>query len=416
LSAIFLIILLVLLILFSCFFSGSETAMMALNRYKLRHMMKKNHKGALHAGKLLERPDQLLGTILIGNTFANLLASAIATVLALQFFGEWAVLIVAMLLALIVLIFAEIMPKTLAVLYSEQLSLLVSWPLSFLLKLFYPLVWVATAIANGVLRIFGIKVEKGKLDELTGEEVRTLVHESTSQLALGSKKMMLGVLDLGGVTVNDIKVPKTDLVGIDIEAPWEETLKQLATAQHTRLPIYRENIENVSGIIHLRSALNLAAKNQLDKKALLKMAEEVYFIPDSTPLNVQLVNFRRQRKRIGLVVDEYGDIEGLVTIDDILEEIVGEFTTDMADAVKNVTPKKDGSFIVDGGITVRELNRRMHWEFSLSGPVTLSGMIIEYLETIPEKNICLTIDGYHMEVIQLEENMVKKVKVWPGVK
>jgi Mg2+/Co2+ transporter CorB len=311
-----------------------------------------------------------------------------------------------------VLIFGEITPKTLAVLYPERIAFLTSWPLLLLMKISYPLVWFTSMFVNGFLLIFRIKVGEKRTDDLTGEEVRTLVYESASQLAMSSKSMMLGVLDLGGVTVYDIKVPKNDVKGINIDESWENILAQLATAEHTRLPIYSGSIDNVKGMLHLKKALNLAAKNKLDKKSLLKIAEEVYFILESTSLNTQLLNFRQQKKRIGLVVDEYGDIEGLVTLEDILEEIVGEFTTDVSETHKKITRDKDGSFIVDGSITIRELNRRMQWQFSTTGPVTLSGMIIEYLETIPDACLCLTLEEYHIEVMQVEENMVKKARVW----
>ncbi|MDF3054790.1 MAG: corB [Gammaproteobacteria bacterium] len=411
-SITFLVVSLILLILFSSFSSAAETAMMALNRYRLRHLVKKKHKAAVRIADLLKQPDKLLATILIGNTLANMLASAITTILALHFFGELAVLPITLLLALCVLIFGEITPKTLAVLYPERIAFLTSWPLLLLMKISYPLVWFTSMFVNGFLLIFRIKVGEKRTDDLTGEEVRTLVYESASQLAMSSKSMMLGVLDLGGVTVYDIKVPKNDVKGINIDESWENILAQLATAEHTRLPIYSGSIDNVKGMLHLKKALNLAAKNKLDKKSLLKIAEEVYFILESTSLNTQLLNFRQQKKRIGLVVDEYGDIEGLVTLEDILEEIVGEFTTDVSETHKKITRDKDGSFIVDGSITIRELNRRMQWQFSTTGPVTLSGMIIEYLETIPDACLCLTLEEYHIEVMQVEENMVKKARVW----
>lgn len=410
-SATFLIIGLVFLIFFSAFSSAAETAMMTLNRYRLRHLAKKKHRGAVRVVHLLKRPDQLLGAILISNTLSNFLASAASTVLVLQFFGELAVLPVTLLMGLFVLIFAEIAPKTVAVLYPERIAFFSSWPLLLLLKISYPLIWLTSEMVHGLLRMFRVNVDQKRTDDLTGEEVRTLVYESTGQLAMGSKSMMLGVLDLSGVTVNDIKVHRTDVKGINIDESWEDILAQLATAEHTRLPIYSGSIDNVKGIVHLKKALNLAAKNKLDKKSLLKIAEEAHFILESTPLNIQLVNFRQEKKRIGLVVDEYGDIEGLVTLEDILEEIVGEFTTDVPNTYKNITREKNGSFIVDGNITIRELNRRMQWRFSTTGPVTLSGMIIEYLETIPDANICLTLDEYRIEVIQMEENMVKKVRI-----
>ena len=329
-----LIIALIVLVLISSFFSGSETAMMAINRYRLRHLLRKNHLGAKRVIQLLERPDRLLGVILIGNTFANMLISAVATVIAIALFGNVAVVPATIIIALVVLIFAEVTPKTLAALQPERFAFPASFILWLLLKLFYPIVWVANGISNGFLQLFRVNIKKKLSDDLTGEEIRTLVFESAGQLALGSKHMMLGVLDLSAIAVDDIKVPRNDIVGIDLDDPWPTILQQLSASEHTRLPVFRESIDNVQGILHLRKALNLAAQGQLDGEKLVTILEEAYFIPEGTLLNVQLVNFKLQKGRMGLIVDEYGDIQGLLTLDDILEEIVGEFTTNLSGDAK----------------------------------------------------------------------------------
>jgi Mg2+/Co2+ transporter CorB len=407
---------LISLLITSGFFSASETSMMAINRYRLRHLTKKNHRAALRTQHLLERPDRLLGVILIGNTFANIIASSVGTLLAINLYGEVAVLPATLLLALIILIFAEIVPKTVAAFYPERLALSTSGILSVLLKTLYPLVWCANGISNGFLRLFNIRIDKKGTDELTNEEVRTLVHETTGQLSLGYRHMMLGVLDLGGMTVSDIKVPRNDIVGIDLDEDWQSILDKLANAEHTRLPIYTDSIDQMQGILHLRKALNIAAKGQLTRENLQNYIEEAYFIPEATPLNIQLLNFRKEKRRIGLIVDEYGDIQGLVTLEDILEEIVGEFTTNLTPSYKNIRRQKDGSYLINGGVSIRELNRRLHWELPIGGPNTLNGLIVEYLEIIPDSSVCVRLAGHVMEIIEMEDNTIKTVRVWPHAK
>lgn len=409
-----LFILLIVLIIVSGFFSGSETAMMALNRYRLRHLARQGNKAAKRVSQLLERPDRLLGVILIGNTFSNILISAVATVIAIRLVGPLGVFPATLLIALMVLIFAEITPKTVAVLNPDRFAYPASWLLTGLLKIGYPLVFCANALANGFLRLLRINMKLRELEDLTGEEVRTLVFESTGQLSKGYKRMMLGVLDLGGMRVNDIQVPRNDIIGIDINDSWPEILAQLAKCEHTRLPVYAESIDQVQGILHLRKALNLVGQGNLNKTTLLSLLEEVYFIPEGTPLNIQVLNFKREKRRMGLVVDEYGDIQGLVTLDDILEEIVGEFTTNMSSTYKSIQRQLDGSYLVNGSISIRELNRELHWQLPTDGPKTLSGLIIEHLETIPNSVVGLRLNNdYAVEVLQMEENTIKLVRIWP---
>lgn len=408
--------LLIFLIFLSAFFSAAEIGMMSINRYRLRHLVRKKIPAAKRVNQLLDRPDRLLGVILIGNNFANILASSVATVIAVKLFGDIGVAIVTALLTLIILIFAEITPKTLAVLYPEKVAFPSSLILKWLLVFMYPLVWVINSISNGLLRLFGIKLKRGVLDTISHEELRTIVREATGKSVSMYQEMLLSILDLQKVTVEDIMVPRSEIIGIDLEQDWKTILQQLTTTEHTRLPIYRENIDQVQGVLHLRRALNLMAQNRLSKHTLLEIADEVYFVPEGTPLNTQLINFRQEKRRSGFVVDEYGDIEGLITLEDILEEIVGEFTTNLATASKDIQRQKDGSYLVAGNVTVRELNRTMKWELPIRGPKTLNGLIIEYLEALPSAGVCMRLGGYPIEIAEVEENTVKIARIWPKLR
>lgn len=384
---------------------------MSINRYRLRHLARKNNHAAIRVSRLLERPDRLLGVILIGNTFANIFASAIATVITVHYFGAIGVVIATVVMTFILLIFAEVTPKTVAALYPEQTSFPASFVLLILLKTLYPFVWLTNGIVNGLLSLFNIQVKEKVLDHLSHEELRTLVNDTMSKMSGEYKNLMLGVLDLGGITVDDIKVPRNDIIGINLDDDWGDILEQLSTGAYTRLPIYRESIDDVLGILHVRKVMNLFSQQKLNKHTLLNAAEEVYFIPEGTSLNVQLMNFRLEKKRIGLVVDEYGDIQGLITLEDILEEIVGEFTTDIDTIHKDIRQQKDGSYFIDGSVSVRELNRLLHWQLPTKGPKTLNGLIVEHLEMIPESAVCLKIADYPLEIIEIEENTVKTVHV-----
>lgn len=407
-----LFIILVILIVISGFFSGSETGMMSLNRYRLRHMARKKHKSASRVEKLLRRPDRLLGVILIGNTFANILASAVATVIAVRLYGDIGVIIGSILLTLVILIFSEITPKTIAAIYPEKIAFFSSYLLNGLLKLLYPLVWTANMITNNLLKLFHIHVKPSVVEALTREELRTVVHESASSITPGYQDMLLSILDLSSVTVNHIMVPRNEIVGIDITQNWDEVLEQLKTTQHTKLPVYRESIEHVEGILHARNAMHLLADKALNQKMLLSSLSETYFIPEATPLNVQLINFRQKRRRLGLVVDEYGDILGLVTLEDILEEIVGEFTTGLTTLGKQVKSVKDGSHLIAGAVSIRELNRMLSWELPVTGAKTLSGLIVEQLQMLPQVGICLKVAGYPIEIIAVKGNTVNVARIW----
>jgi len=405
--------LLIILIFASAFFSGSETGMMSLNRYRLRHMAKKKHRAASRVYQLLARTDRLLGVILIGNTFANIFATSIATVLAVHYFGDYAVVLVTVILTFVILIFAEITPKIVAANYPERIAFPVSLPLKVLLKLFYPLVWLSNMIANNFLRLLGIEVKQRGIEQLTREELRSIVSEASGKISSGYTHMLTSVLDLGGMEVDDIMVPRHEIVGIDINNSWENILLQLTRSEHTRLPVYRGDINHIQGILHLRKALNLLTKQELTKATLLAAVEEAYFIPECTALNIQLVNFRQQKTRMGLVVDEYGDILGLVTLEDILEEIVGEFTTDLITESKTIQLQDDNSYLVDGSVTVRDFNRTTNWKMPITGPNTVSGLIIEYLETIPKSTACLILAKHRIEIKQMKGNKVKRAQIWP---
>ncbi len=408
--------LLLILLLLSAFFSASETGIISLNRYRLRHLAKA-HSGARKASKLLERPERLIGLILVGNNFVNVLASSIATILALRLYGENAVMAASAILTVILLLFSEVSPKTLAALHPERIAFPASHILTPMLKvLYYPLVWPITVVANRLLRLLGISPDKAASHNLTSEELRTVVIEAGAMIPKRHQQMLLSVLDLEKVTVEDIMVPRNEIVGIDIDEPWDEIQKQLATSQHTRLPIYRGSIDNVIGILHLRNVLGIDRTKTKGKEDLLKLVRDSYFIPEGTELNTQLLNFQHQRRRIGLVINEYGDILGLVTLDDILEEIVGKFTTDPAAESKDIHPQPDGTYLVDGSTNIRDLNRIMRWDLPTDGPKTLNGMIIEYLETIPEPGTSLLLAGYPLEVVQSTANAVKTVRIHPGFK
>ena len=406
-----LLIILIFLIFLSGFFSGSEIGMMSINRYKLRYLVKKQNKQAIRVNQMLARPDRLLSVVLIGNTLANIVSSTIATLIGQRFYGDAGVAVATALLTLVVLVFAEMTPKTLAAIYPQQVAFASSLPLKILQWIFAPLVQAISLISNGILRLFGISINRMQKEALTGEELRSVVHEAGGLLPVEHKSMLISLLDLEQATVEDIMVPKADIVGIDLEQPWLQLLEQLETAQHTRLPLYRGSIDNLVGMIHARNVLNLALEHKLDLDTLLKIADPPYFIPEATPLNIQILNFRKMRRRSCFVVDEYGDILGLVTMEDILEEIVGEFTTDIAALSRDITPQDDGSVIVDGSLILRHLNRMMSWTLPLIGPRTLSGLIIEYLGYIPPADSCLTIENYRIEILKVSDNTIKGVKM-----
>ncbi len=404
---------LVLLIIVSACFSAAETAMMRLNQYRLRHLAHAGHRGAVYASRLLARPDRLIGFILLGNNFVNILASSIATIIALRVFGETGIAIAAGLLTVVLLIFGEVTPKTMAALHPERIAFPAAYVITPLLGLFSPFVWIVNAISNTLLKAIGVSPEEASTHQLSAEELRTVVNEAGALIPRKHQHMLLNILDLEKARIEDIMIPRSEIVGIDLDHSEDEIVALLSSSRHTRLPVYREDINEITGIVHVRNALPLLSRGPFTKEALMRVAEEPYFIPEGTPLNTQLLNFQRQKRRIGLVVDEYGDIEGLVTLEDILEEIVGEFTTDVSTTVKFVHTQGDGSFLIDGSAHIRTLNRMMNWQLPTAGPKTLNGLITEHLESIPTSGVSLRIDGYTIEIMSIADNAVKTARILP---
>ncbi|MDC1502836.1 HlyC/CorC family transporter, partial [Gammaproteobacteria bacterium] len=383
------------LIIASAYFSSSETGMMSLNRYRLRHLARTNHAGAKRASKLLETPDKLIGVILIGNNFVNFLAASIATSIAIAVFGDPSPILTAVVLTLVVLIFAEVTPKTIAALYPEKVAYPSSLLLALLLKLLYPVVWIVNVVSNALVRLLGFSSEaSGNENQLTPDELRTVVYESGGRIPRRRHGMLMNILDLERVTVDDILVPRHELVGIDIEDDLNDILLQISSAQHTRLPVYKHDIDNIVGVLHLRSTGKLIGIEELNKSALLQETAEPYFIPESTPLHTQLFNFQQKKERMAVVVDEYGAVKGIITLEDILEEIVGEFTTDLAASSKDIHPQDDGSFLIDGSASVRDINRVLSWDLDSTGAKTLNGLLTESLESIPDSSVCINLEGY----------------------
>ena len=401
---------LIVLLLLSAFFSGSETALMSLNRYQLRHKAREGHRGARLAERLLKRPDRLIGLILLGNNLVNFSAASLVAVIAFKIGGQPAVVLGAVALTLVVLIFSEAAPKTLAALRPERFAFLSAMIYYPLLKITYPIVWLTNAASNGVLFLFGVRDNSNDLHSLTREELRTVVHEAGARISSRYREMLLSILDLEKVTVDDVMVPHNEIIGIDLDNENAEIEAIINDSQHTRLPVYRDNIDQVVGLLHLRKLANLAQQD-LNKDNLQRLLSDPYFVPEGTPLSTQLVQFQRRRERIALVVDEYGDIQGIVTLEDILEEIVGEFTTDPADDEDDVISEGADTFIVDATANIRELNRSQNWDLPTDGPKTFNGLIVELLETIPAPGTCLKINGYDIEIVATDDNRIRSVRV-----
>ena len=386
---------------------------MSLNRYRLRHLADKKHKGAMRAFRLLEKPDKLIGLILLGNNFVNILASAIATIIGIRVLGEAGVLAATAILTVIVLVFAEVTPKTLAAMHPEKFALPATLVLEPLLRLLYPFVWFVNLLSKIIFKTLGIQQTKSS-DKLSSEELRIVVNEAATMIPKGHQQMLLSILDLEKVTIDDIMIPRTEIVGIDLEDDWSDIIKQLTETQHTRLPVFEGDINHLVGIIHIRRALRFFHAEDASKDDFRKIIRESYFVPTGTPLNTQLLNFQRERRRNAMVVNEYGDILGLVTLEDILEEIVGEFTTDPSTSRKDIQIQEDGTYLIDGSITVRELNKILDWKLPIEGPKTLNGLIIEYLEHIPDPGTSMMLDNYPVEIIQTTKNAVKTILIDPN--
>jgi len=383
---------------------------MTLNRYRLQHLVKKGHKSAKKAQQLLARPDRLLGLILLGNNFVNILASSLATLIGLRLMGDEGVAVAAGVLTLVVLIFSEVAPKTLAALKPELIAFPAAWVYSPLLKIFYPIVWFVNLIANGLLRIFGVKATDHKSESLNKEELKSIVAETDSLMPEKYKNILLGIIDLESATVEDIMTPRNEIHGINIEDSLEDIIQQLKKSTYTRIPIYKHSIDRVIGFLHLRSILvQFFDKENLTKQDITNNLIPPFFIPESTPLHKQIQDFKFEQIRIGLVVDEYGDVQGLVSMDDLLQGLVGQLMTEEADVKK----LSDDSYLVNGSVTIRELNRITHWELPTEGPKTINGLIIDFMETIPQEGVSLLLHGHPLEILSCDKHSITKIRFLP---
>ena len=400
-----------ILLLVSAFFSGSETGMMSLNRYRLRHQRKKS-SGARRAAKLLATPDRLIGLILIGNNAVNILAAIIANALAIIYVGEAAAPWVATAtLTILVLVFAEVTPKTIAAQYPEWFAFKASHILKPLLTLFWPLVWAINKLTNGLVKLLGFDPNSSRDDGLDTEELRSVVDLSGHKMSDSHQGMLKGILDLENVTVEDIMIPRNEINGLDIEDEPDVLMAKLFKSEYTRMPIYDGDINNIIGIFHIRKANHLARAEQVTRGAIKRFAEEPYFIPASTTLTTQLLNFKTTRNRLAVVVDEYGEVKGLVTLEDILEEIVGDFTTNTADEADEILARGDSSYLIDGVATIREINKATGWSLPTDGPKTLNGLALEQLESIPDGNVSFMVNGYRFETEEINGTMITKIAV-----
>jgi len=400
------------LILLSAFFSSSETGMMALDRYRLKHLKEQNHSGARRASRLLKRPDRLIGLILIGNNLVNVLAAAIVTIISIRLLGDAGIAVGSLILTLILLVFAEVTPKTIAALHPERIAFPASLILGPMLKLLYPVVWMVNGITNGLLHMLGYDPRGGNEAGLTSEELRTIVNESSHMIPDTHQGMLLNILELEKVTVDDIMVPRNEVYGLDLDDEDEVLLERIQNSEYTRLPVYSEDINNVTGILHMRRASRFISTAGLDREKMLQALEKPYFVPEGTPLHTQLLNFQHQKLRIGVVVDEYGEVMGLVTLEDILEEIVGEFTSNLAEIAGDIFPQSDGSFIINGSATIRDINKALQWSLPTEGPKTLNGLLLELLESFPQGSTGVRIDDYCMEIMDLQDNVIRQVRAF----
>ena len=408
-----LFIILIVLVLLSGFFSGSETALMTLNRYRMKNLARKGHRGARLARYLLQRPDRLLGLILLGNNFVNILASAIASLIAMRYYGEAGIAIATGLLTFVILVFAEVTPKTLAALKPDAFAYIAAFIYTPLQKIFYPLVWAVNLISNRMLAVFGIHAASRSDDSLNADELRMVVHEARQFIPGKHTDMLLGILDLENISVEDIMIPRNDITGIDLNDDWGDVVQQITNSHRTRVPVYKDSIDHTIGMLHMRKVLGLVVRDELTRESLETFIRDPYFIPEGTSLTRQLLNFQKNRRRVGLVVDEYGSIHGLVTLEDILEEIVGQFTTDSSLRNAGIHPQDDGSYLVDGSTHIREINRALDFALPTEGPKTLNGLILEHLEMIPVPGTSLLIANYPVEITRIDNNAVQTARILP---
>ncbi|MCK5396137.1 MAG: HlyC/CorC family transporter [Gammaproteobacteria bacterium] len=411
LSTASLFITLAILILLSGFFSGSETALMTLNRYRVKSLADKGHKGAMLALKLLSRPDRLLGLILLGNNIVNIFAATIATIIALRLYGEIGIAIAPLVLAFVILVFSEVTPKTLAALKPEKIAFPAAFIYTVISMPLYPFVWLVNIFSNTLLRLIGIHPDKEAKQELSADELRAVVIEAEHFMPQAHSDMLLGILDLEQVSVEDIMVPRNEVTGIDLNDDWNDIVHQITHSQRTRIPVFHDSIDNTVGVLHLRKVLNLFARDELNMKTLKGLIKTAYFIPAGTSLTKQLLKFQDNRRRSGLVVDEYGSIQGLVTLEDILEEIVGQFTTDSPTRNLGIHKTDSNGYLIDGNTHIREINRALDWSLPADGPKTLNGLILEHMEIIPQNGTSFMIGNYTIEITRTTNNAVQTAKV-----
>ncbi|ELX8380659.1 CNNM domain-containing protein [Providencia vermicola] len=410
-----LIIILIILIIMSAYFSASETGMMTLNRYRLKHLAKQGNRSAKRVEKLLRHPDKLISLILIGNNLINIVASSLATIVGMRLYGNAGVAIATGILTFVILVFAEVMPKTIAALYPEKIAFPSSYILKPLQKIMLPVVWAFNKITLLFMFLCGIKPPVIRSDAVSKDELRTIVHESKAKLSRRNQDMLLSILDLEKVTVGDIMLPRNEIVGIDVNDDWKSIIRQLTHSPHGRIVLYRDSLDDAIGILRVREAYRLMMeKREFTKQNLIKAADSIYFIPNSTPLSTQLINFQHNKEKIGIIVDEYGEIQGLITVEDILEEIVGDFTTSMSPSLsEEVLPQSDGSVLVDGTANIRDLNKAFDWHLPVDGPRTVNGMVLEAIGDIPELQEKIVISHYLVEVLLISDNIIKQVKITP---
>ena len=400
---------LAVLLILSAFFSGSETALMTLNRYRLKHLVKQNHRGAIKANRLLKKPDRILGLILLANNAVNIFAASLTTLIAIRIGGFDVVAPAMILLTLALVIFSEAAPKTLGRVKPESLAFISAWVYAPVLKLFYPLVWLINGCAWLLLRLIGINPNKTRNETLNIDELKSIVADAEHLMPSRYQNMLLSILELDESSVEDIMTHRKDIVGIDLEDSIENIIRQLQSSPHTRLPVYKKNIDRVIGFLHIRTILARITQVDFDKQVITDSLNKPFFIPATTSIHKQLQIFKTEKLRIGLVVDEYGDVQGLITLDDLLQAIIGELTTEQVD----IKAQKDGTYLVDASISVRELNKITHWNLPTEGPKTLNGLIIEYMETIPESGTSIKLHGHVLEIIECTENTVKQVRFYP---
>ena len=412
-STMLLLALLVLLVIIA-FSSGTEVAMLSLNRYRIRTRAQSGHSTAKILERLLLKPDDWLGANLVILAAASVFASATATILAQRTGYGWAVPLTGFLLTVIVIVFCELAPKIYAATHPESVALGAARIYSALVLVTRPVLWLTNRLAYGFLRLFGVGRSSRSNHSLSSEELRTVVAEASSMIPARHRQMLLSILDLGQVTVNDIMIPRQEIAAIDIRENWEDILDQLRNTPHTRLPVYDGELDNLVGLLHMKRVAHELARGTLTRERLAEIARtrEPYFVPEETPLNTQLAQFQRNRRRLAFVVNEYGDIEGIVTLEDILEEIVGEFTNDPATIThKDIHIEKPGVYIINASATIRVINRALQWQLPTDGPKTLNGLLLEQLETIPEPGTALKIGPYLFEILQIGDNAIKTVRV-----